>query len=81
MSSNIFENGRSPEFIQKMIASANKTRELREQIAREEITLDEAAQQLYDFNGGKSHLGELRNFIGRGLEPKVRAIQLKKTGR
>lgn len=81
MNSNIFENGRSPEFIQKMIASAKKTRELREQIVREEITLDEAAKQLFEFSGGKSHVEELRNFIGRGLDPKVRAIQREKTGR
>ncbi len=81
MNMDFFEKSHTPEFIQKMIASANKMKELREQIARQEITLDEAAQQLVDFNDGKSHFGETRNFIARGLDPEARAIQRKITGR
>jgi hypothetical protein len=68
MNTDIYENGRPPEFIERMIGAARKLQNLRDQIRRHEITLDAAAKQVNDAPDWHGNLAEARRYIALGLE-------------
>lgn len=68
MNTDIYEKGRPPEFIERMLAAAQRLKNLREQIRRSEITLDEAAKQVNASPDWHGNLAEARRYIALGLD-------------
>jgi hypothetical protein len=64
---NVFEEGRSPEFIEEMKRSAIFTNKLAHAVESGELSLDEAAQQLIDSSDGWSGtFADARRFLAPG---------------
>ena len=81
MNRNIFENGRSPEFIQEIIEAGQKVQELRDKILRREITLDEAAKQIIDDPRYTFGFADARSMIARGLPRELCVRSEEKSGK